>query len=543
MKKIFLPVLLLLIVPILYAMPPMPGSGLTHDGSIREGEEFPVNFYSQSLSSDNEVRQASAKTSVSASTTGNKTILVVLADYPDLPFNYETFGADTHDEAYYDKLLQAPSGLTMQKYYYEQSRNKLNLSFHVIGPYTATYGYAHYGANDSLGNDIGAAELVSEILGKINSSAVPAGMDNCTVIIVHSGQGEEAGTNKPPLYADAKNCIWSHRDKISKHGFNPVEINGTTYDDYLIVPEYSYFNGIFEATIGVFCHEFGHILGLPDAYDTYYATTGVGQWSLMAGGSWGSMGKAGIPGSDPAPFMAWELLALGWIEEEEITPDSGSAVNYTFPNINDAQKVYSVKLTEDQYLILEGKAENVAEDSMYVMESGLMITHIHKGILSKYWSANRINSGSYRPHGAMVVEAEAANYKINGLGNLWRSANSDSNRFTTKALFRSDTLTSVSPASTTAVASGFLIGILAAWYRGRKKLCAFLAVAALAAFISMGCVISAGGGGGTYDTGPNTNYYTNMTNVHSKTGNSGISIYNIKCNSDGSGSFTIRREE
>lgn len=542
MKKYILPILLILIVPILYAMPPMPGSGHTHDGSIREGEEFPVNFYSQSLSSDNEVRQASASFPVSVSTTGNKKILVVLVDYPDLPFNYKTFGADTHDKEYYDKLLQAPSGLTMKKYYYEQSRNKLNLSFHVIGPYTASNNYDYYGANDSIGNDIRAANLVSEILGQIEDSAVPAGMDNCTVIIVHSGPGEEAG-NKPPLYEDAKKCIWSHRDKISKYGFDPVEINGTTYDDYLIVPEYSYFNGIFEATIGVFCHEFGHILGLPDAYDTYYSTTGVGQWSLMAGGSWGSIGKAGIPGSDPAPFMAWELLALDWIEEDEITLDPGSAANYTFPNINDAKKVYSVKLTDDQYLILEGKAENVAEDSMYVMETGLMITHIHKGILSKYWSANRINSSSYRPHGAMVVEAEASNYKTNGLGNLWRSADPDTNRFTTTALFRSDTLTSVSPSGTAAVASGFLIGILAAWYRGRKKLCALLAVIALVTLISTGCVISAGGGGGTYDTGPNTNYYTNMSNVHSKTGNSGISIYNIKCNSDGSGSFTIRREE
>jgi hypothetical protein len=264
----------------------------------------------------------------------------------------------------------------------------------------------------------------------------------------------------------------------------------------------------------------------------------------MAGGSWGSTGKAGIaPGADPAPFMAWELLALGWIEEEDITPDSGCAANYTFPNINDAKKVYSVKLTDEQYLILEGKAENTAEGSMYVMETGLMITHVHKGILNKYWSSNSINSGSYRPHGAMVVEAEASNYKTNGLGDLWRSGRTDSNRFTTTALFRSDTLTSVSPSGTAAVASGFLIGILAAWYRGRKKLCALLAVIALVTLISTGCVISAGGGGGTYDTGPNTNYYTNMSNVHSKAGNSGISIYNIKCNSDGSGSFTIRREE
>ena len=517
----------------------MPGSGLTHDGSIREGEEYPIN---RSLSSGNGVRQASAKASVSASTTGDKNILVVLVDYPNLPFNY-SISADTHNKAYYSDLLQDSSGLTMKKYYYDQSREKLNLSFQVIGPYTASHNYDYYGRNDLVGDDVRAAELVNEILDDIDDSAVPAGMDNCTVIVVHSGPGEEAGKNNPPLYSDAENCIWSHRDKLSKHSFTPVEINGTTYDDYLIVPEYNYYKGSYEATIGVFCHEFGHVLGLPDAYDTYYSTTGVGQWSLMGGGSWGSAGREGIaPGADPAPLMAWERLALGWIGEEEITLAPGKSVSHSFSNINDAEKVLSVKLTDDQYLILEGKGRNVAEDSMYVMETGLMITHLHKGILEKYWSGNRINSGSYRPHGAMVVEAVASNYKTNGLGNLWRSGNTDTNRFTTTALFRSDTLTAVSPSGKTAVASGFLIGILAAWYRGRKKLCAFLAVAALATFISMGCVISSGGGG-IYDTGPNTNYYTNMTNVHSKTGDSGITIYNIRCKSDGSGSFTIRKDE
>lgn len=535
---------------ILWAMPPMPGSGLTHDGSIREGEEYPINLFSQSLSADNSIRQASAKIPISVSTTGDKKILVVLVDFPDLRFNHEIPKAETHDKTYFSNLLQGSSGLTMKKYYYDQSRANLRLSFNVVGPYLAEYGYAHYGRNDLVGNDVGAAELVEEILGKINPAEVPTGMDDCTVIVVHSGPGEEAGKNNPPLYADAEDCIWSHRDNLKRNKLDPVEIKGTTYNNYLIVPEYNYYyskedGDSWEATIGVFCHEFGHVLGLPDAYDTSYSTTGIGQWSLMGGGSWGSTGTAGVaPGADPVPFMAWELLALGWIGEEEITPVSGSAANYSFSNMNDAEKVYSVKLTDDQYLLLEGKAKNVAENSMYVMETGLMITHLHKGILNEYWSANRINSGSYRPHGAMVVEAEASNYKINGLGNLWRSGHTDTNRFTKTALFRRDTLTSVSPSSAVAVASGFLFGILAAWYRGRKKLCAFLAVAALATFISMGCVISSGGGGGgIYDTGPNTNYYTNMTNVHSKTGISGITIYNINVNEDGSGSFTIKKEQ
>ena len=142
----------------------------------------------------------------------------------------------------------------------------------------------------------------------------------------------------------------------------------------------------------------------------------------------------------------------------------------------------------------------------------------------------------------MVVEAKADNYDENGVGNLWRNGHTENNRFTTTALFRSDTLTSISPAENVATASGFLIAILIAWYKGRKKLCAILTAIAFATLISTGCVVSSGGGGGTYDKGPNTNYYTSMTHVHSKTGISGITVYNIKCNSDGSGSFTIKKD-
>ena len=254
--------------------------------------------------------------------------------------------------------------------------------------------------------------------------------------------------------------------------------------------------------------------------------------------------------------MAWERLALGWIGENDITPATGSAEKYDFSNINDETAVYTVKLDEEQYLLLEGKAKNMSGTGMCVQESGLLITQIHKGILKEYWSANRINNGSYRPHGAMVLEAVAANYKANGLGNLWRSGTTESNRFTTTALFRSDTLTMVGPAVVsnsdaftflplfigTMIGSGAVISILLLWYYGRKKLCFALACAACAAFFSMSCVIESGGGGGTYDRGPNTNYYTSMSNVHTKTGLSGITIYNIKSSGDGSGSFTIKKE-
>ena len=385
-----------------------------------------------------------------------------------------------------------------------------------------------------------------------DSGEVVGNIEDCTVFVVHAGPGEENG-------GVTTDYIWSHKNTLTKNGYPTVTINGKVFDSYILVPEYVISGSRTEASIGVFCHEFGHVLGLPDSYDTSGATSGVGLWSLMAGGSWGSMGKnssGSMTGSDPTPLMAWELVKLGWMEEENITPAAGKSADYTFEDINNVSKVYRINLNEDQYLTLEGKKENSTGKDMYVMETGLLITQLHQTVLDRYDSENRINYGSYRVHGSMVVEAVAANYKNNGLGNLWRGSG-DAYRITTQALFRRDTLTEVGPSGKTGIASipflplffstiigsGVVITILLVWYYGRKKLCIAIACAACAACISMSCVIesSTPGGGGTYDTGPNTNCYLYINNVHSKTESSGITIYNIKCNSDGSGSFSVKR--
>jgi len=564
MKKLIPFVLLLLISPLLWAASPKPGSGHTHDGSIRpDMEEMGFN------SSSDGVRRTSAMAKAAASTTGDKKILVILTRFKDYAFNKKGTDAQysqVHDQDYYSDLLQGSFGLTMKKYYYQQSRGNLNLSFQVLGPYETDENYIYYGKNNVYGEDMRPGTLVQEMMEKAIGSA-DADLDNCAVIIIHSGPGEEEGIN----YSD---FIWSHRSSLTiqdsskyypdEKSLSPVEIvSGKKFDSYIIVPEYTIWGAVGapppEATAGVICHEFGHVLGLSDAYDTTRATAGVGQWSLMGGGEWGSMGACGVaPGDDPAPFMAWELAKLGWITEKDITPKAGTSNYYEFGNMNESSEVYRVNLGDDQHLTLEGMAKNLSGSGMAVYETGLLITQVHEGIIEKYGgSVNRMNTTKYKPHGSMVVEAKASNYKANGLGDLWRG-HDNTYRVTTTALFRSDTLTSVGPAVSsssaslkflplfvsTMIGSGTVISILLLWYYGRRRLCIAIACAAFAACFSISCSVSGGGdgGGGTYDTGPNTNYYTSMTNVHSKTGISGITIYDIKCNEDGSGSFYIKKK-
>ncbi|SBT54010.1 immune inhibitor A domain-containing protein [Micromonospora narathiwatensis] len=139
--------------------------------------------------------------------------------------------------------------------------------------------------------------------------------------IVHAGEGEEAGGG-----AQGDDAIWSHRwaafpnlagtagPGANKAGGVSIGDTGFWVRDYTTEPE----NG----GLGVFTHEYGHDLGLPDLYDTAGGDNGVGFWSLMASGSWLSHGTDDI-GSTPGYMDPWSKLYLGWLNYS--TVDYGKA--------------------------------------------------------------------------------------------------------------------------------------------------------------------------------------------------------------------------
>ncbi|RKG66157.1 M6 family metalloprotease domain-containing protein [Corallococcus sp. CA054B] len=152
--------------------------------------------------------------------------------------------------------------------------------------------------------------------------------------IVHAGMGEEVGGG-----AQGPNAVWSHRWFAYSNGTGPDGI-GPTYNqnggarfgtgidkwvgDYTIQPE----NG----GLGVFAHEYGHDLGLPDHYDTTNAAdNGTGFWTVMSSGSYLNDGTTDI-GSRPGDFFAWDKLQLGWLDYA--STDAGL---YSYHNLGPAE--------------------------------------------------------------------------------------------------------------------------------------------------------------------------------------------------------------
>ncbi len=129
---------------------------------------------------------------------------------------------------------------------------------------------------------------------------------------IHAGEGEEAGGG-----AQGADAIWSHRwavnlDQVGEtgpagnlRGGTPIGDSGLWIGDYTTEPE----NG----GLGVFTHEYGHDLGLPDLYDTAGGDNSTAFWTLMSGGSWMSHDANSI-GTSPTYMGPWEKLFLGWLD-------------------------------------------------------------------------------------------------------------------------------------------------------------------------------------------------------------------------------------
>jgi M6 family metalloprotease-like protein len=319
-------------------------------------------------------------------------------------------GGFSTDTSVYSRILNG-STLSVRKYYQDMSRNNLNLTFDIYGPVTVSKSWDYYGENDSVtGYDLRPRELVSEAL-RLLVSKYPSvdfkiyDNDNDTfidaVIIIHQGPGEEVKTF-------IKSLIWSHQWELS----SPVSTgDGVSFKVYTIQPEYTHNPG--DSSMGVFAHEFGHVLGLPDLYDTENATDGVGIWSLMSAGAW--MGPAGASdGTTPAPLLAWERFKLGGTDWVTITTVSADSSNISIDDIEASPgAVFKVSLDAgtDQYLLIEGKVQS-SSAGWYVPGTGILISHIHGNVISNYSSTNKVNAGLTRVHGVNIIEAD-------GAGDLW----------------------------------------------------------------------------------------------------------------------------
>ncbi|MGI5375779.1 immune inhibitor A domain-containing protein [Streptomyces sp. CA-251387] len=268
---------------------------------------------------------------------------------PDRAKDNSTAWQADYDQKHYQDLYFGTGSKTesMKKYYEKQSSGRYSIEGQVSDWVKVPYNEARYG-NNACGqtNCSSVWNVVSDGLNAWVSQQKAAGKSDADIKaavaqfdqwdrydfdgdgdfneadgyidhfqIVHAGEDESAGGG-----AQGTDAIWAHRwyafgtdagatgPGDNKLGGAQIGSTGIWVGDYTIQPE----NG----GLGVFAHEYGHDLGLPDHYDTSGGENSTGFWTLMSSGSWLGTGKDNI-GDLPGDMTAWDKLQLGWLNYDK----------------------------------------------------------------------------------------------------------------------------------------------------------------------------------------------------------------------------------
>lgn len=316
--------------------------------------------------------------------------LVILVDFPDKPY---TYGYAAGTAADFDSLLfsvgKNPTG-SLREYYFENSYGNLTVQGTVVGWYRAANPAAYY-TNDcdgshGMGNyPKNAQKLVEEAVDMANPDVDYSQFDNDgdgyvdAIFVIHAGTGYEE------THQDCE--IHSHQWGIDSRYRDGVYVSG-----YSIEPEETP-TQMSISSIGVFCHEFGHSLGLPDMYDYDHTSAGVGHWELMGSGSYNGYSRT------PAQLSAWSKWVLGWMNLTNVTANqtgvSIPAVEYT-PT---AYRLWRNGSVGNEYFIVENRQQMGFDSEL--PGNGLLIWHVNDDV----WG----NDDEWYPH----IALEQADGKFN----------------------------------------------------------------------------------------------------------------------------------
>ncbi|MCP4704057.1 MAG: M6 family metalloprotease domain-containing protein, partial [candidate division Zixibacteria bacterium] len=320
--------------------------------------------------------------------TGTFNALAVLIDFSDKPNLVDPFDFDT--------LLFVNQQGSLRHYYSEVSYGQLDVITVNLPSATdwitapQTYAYYCNNQNGTGSYPQNSQKLCEDIVDLIDPLIDFSQYDNNgngyvdAIILIHTGPGAEL------FGSDSTNYIWSHKWSIS-----PRSKDGVAISEYTIQPEYWFSPG--DITCGVFCHELGHVFGLPDLYDRDNSSNGIGRWSLMSYGSW--LGPSNL-GGVPAGLDAWSRIELGFKNYTNVT---SNANNIGIANIEEGGPIFrfwSSGNIGSEYFLVENR-QKIGYDT-YLPSDGLLIWHIDETKAGTFnsnnddeWYPGHISSGNY----------------------------------------------------------------------------------------------------------------------------------------------------
>lgn len=294
--------------------------------------------------------------------TGNPHFLVLLFNYADVHFTFsrDDFSRMLNEEGY---NADGATG-SAADFFKASSWNQLKPVYDVVGPIQLPGNRAEYGGT---GGDASKMFTQGVVIAhnQFNVDFSKYDFDNDGV--VDNVYGFFAGYDR--AQGGPAECVWSHASGIRHKN---IQLNGVYIGSYACSSELKWNSGANRVGIGTFVHEFGHVLGLPDLYDTDGDANGKGHspggWSTMAGGAYNNDSRT------PPSFGIMEREMLGWCSIP--TCPAGSVTLNRIQHSKDAPGYKINSPTPNEFYVLEYR-EKVGFDSS-LPGSGMLIWHVDK---------------------------------------------------------------------------------------------------------------------------------------------------------------------
>ena len=297
------------------------------------------------------------------------------------------------------------------QYFADQSNGAYRPQFDVFGPVTLSRNVAYYGTDkpgDDEGDDQHATDAVIEGCRLANEQFTINWADYDSdndgyvdfVYVIYAGKGQaDGGTSE---------TIWPHNWEVSsaiRSGYctyttAQCKLGGKTIENYAMSGEIS---GSSLGGIGTLCHEFGHVMGLPDFYDTSYGTNyenclTPNDWNIMDGGSYNGDGHC------PPNYDPWEKEFFGWHttinlgnEGQNVTLYANGTQNYQAYQINTTGTYVGPTTAGTRYYIENRQA--IGWDAP-LTGHGMLIWKVNFN--ASKWTSNEPNNTANNPYYTVV---------------------------------------------------------------------------------------------------------------------------------------------
>ncbi len=332
-------------------------------------------------------RRSTQQMQASYPLSGSPKSLVILVNFQDLKF--------THTAEEFQKML-TESGYSdngavgsCRDYFIACSDSTFSPAFQCYGPVTVSEGYAYYGGTVNGHNDAHVREMIVEACELVSLEGVDmtqfdtnndGRLDNVFVYYAGHNEAEHGGAN----------TIWPHRSIV----ISGERVDGKLIYDYSCTSELRGASGNTMCGIGTFCHEFGHVLGLPDYYDTdNSARYTIGTWDIMSSGNYNGGGKT------PPCYNAGERFQLGWLQPVQLDEPGP----YELAPLETSNQAYLIAAKNhnmswsyadpNEYWLLENR-QHVGWDtpSSAIDGTGMLIWHIDYN--KNVWEYNQPNNST-----------------------------------------------------------------------------------------------------------------------------------------------------